>query len=194
MKTKTQKVVSAVEGWIVDQELPRRPGLKVLRPNHPDHGLSDDEIEERSEFITWHLRQEVALLNVIPTPELDTGFFVAEAEVSDTEYSAFNTHDFQRLRQPFNWPAWVQEKQALKVKDLALLHSCLGTEEGRANTLARFKKLLQDEFQDKLEKLATQLHQASSKQDPNEVRSKIRRIQRQVRELSQVWANHAWAP
>jgi len=194
MKTKKQKVVNAVEGWFVEEELPHRYGLKVIKPNHPDHGLTEDEVDARNEFIAWYLRQETALLNLIPAPETDNGFFLADLEVTDTEYSAFNTHDFQRLRCPVNWKAYAQKKLAQKVEDLAILYSCLSTAEGQTNTQARFKRLLEAEYQDKLENLAKKLHKAKDRVDQAEVRRKIRRIQRQVWELCSIWAKHAQAP
>ena len=194
MKTKNEKVVYAVEGWLLEEELPTRSGLKVLKSNHPDHGLTEDEVEARNEFIAWHLSQETALLNLIPASEGDNGFFLADLEVTDTEYSAFNTHDFQRFRCPVNGKAYAQKKLAQKVKDLAILHSCLSTAEGRVSTQARFKGLLEAEFQDRLENLAQKLHQARDGVDQAEVRLKIGRIQRQVWELSSTWAKHAQAP
>ena len=102
MKSKTQKVVNAVEGWFVTEELPHSPGLKIHRPNHPDHGLSEDEVEARNEFIAWHLRQELGALLLIPAMESAGDFFLADLDVTDSGYSAFNTHDFQQMRGAIN--------------------------------------------------------------------------------------------
>ena len=194
MKTKKQIVVNAVEGWIVESELPNNRAIKALRPNHPNHGLTEDEIEERSEFIAWRLRQETALLDIIPTPESDHGFFIADLEVTDTEYSAFNTHDYQRMKSRPNWAVIAKQKLIDRVQELALLHSCLSTEAGRTNTKERFKKFLEDEFQDKLEKLAQRLHRTKGSEGQSEIKCKIGQIQRQILELYQVWAKHAQAP
>lgn len=194
MKNTKQIVVNAVHPWIIEQDLPPNGTLKAWRPNHPNHGLTEDEIEERTEFIAWHLRQETALLDIIPTPNRDYGFFIADLEVTDTEYSAFNTHDYQRQRCRVNWAIIAKQKLVDRVQELALLHSCLSTEAGQANTKERFKKFLEDEFQEKLDKLAQRLHQAKDGQTQAELRTKIRRIQNQVWELSQVWAKHAQAP
>lgn len=194
MKTKTQKVVYAVEGWIVESELPNNRAFKALRPNHPNHGLTEDEIDERKEFIAWHLRQEMALLDIIPAPDMGSEFFIADLEVTDTEYSAFNTHDYQRMKSRANWAVIAKQKLVARVKDLALLHSCISHEEGKANTKERFKKFLEDEFQEKLEKLARRLHKTKSSEGQAEIRCKLRQIQGQILELHRVWAKHAQAP
>lgn len=194
MKTKKQIVVNAVEGWIVESELPNNRALKALRLNHPNHGLTEDEIEERNEFIAWFLRQELTLLDIIPTPESDNSFFIADLEVTDTEYSAFNTHDYQRMKSRPNWAVIAKQKLIDRVQELALLHSCISQEAGKANTKERFKKFLEDEFQEKLEKLAQRLHKAKDSAGQADIRCKIGQIQRQILELHQVWAEHAQAP
>ena len=187
MKSKTQIVVNAVEGWFVTEELPHRGGLRVLRPNHPDHGLSEDEVEARNEFIAWHLRQELGALLLIPAIESAGDFFLADLDVTDSEYSAFNTHDFHQMRGTINWWAYAERKLEDRVNDLALLCSCLSHEEGRRNTKARYTRLLQHEFQDKLDRLAQQLHVARDPEAKAEAGRKIGRIQQQVWKLNQIW-------
>ena len=191
MKSKTQKVVNAIEGWLIEEELPHRGGLRVLRPNHPDHGLSEDEVEARNEFIAWYLRQELGALLLIPATESAGDFFIADLDVTDSEYSAFNTHDFHQMRGKINWQACAERKLEKRVKDLALLCSCLSHEEGRRNTKARYIRLLQHEFQDKLDRLARQLHEARDPEAQAEARRKIGQIQRQVWKLNQVWSKYS---
>jgi AraC-like DNA-binding protein len=49
------------EDMIPEEELPVRAGIKVIRRNDPDYGLSEDEIADRNEFIRCHLAREFEL-------------------------------------------------------------------------------------------------------------------------------------
>ena len=191
MKSKTQKLVNTVEGWLVEEEMPYRPGLKTLRPNHPDHGVSEYEVEARNEFIAWYLKQELGALLKLPRMQSSGDLFIADLDVTDSEYSAFNTHDFQQMRGAINWREYAERKLEKKVKDLALLCSCLSHEEGRRNTKARYTRLLQHEFQGKLDRLARHLHEARDSDAQAETKRKIRQIQQQVWKLNQIWTKHS---
>jgi hypothetical protein len=43
------------ENWIPEEELPTCSGLVVVHKKDPNHGLSDDEIQDRLEFIRCYL-------------------------------------------------------------------------------------------------------------------------------------------
>lgn len=54
------------DSWIPEEEMPARAGLKVIRKNHPDFGLTEDEIQDRNEFIRCYLMSEFESLLMIP--------------------------------------------------------------------------------------------------------------------------------
>jgi hypothetical protein len=100
-----QMVCAEVDSWITEEELPTSAALKVIRTASPDFGLSQEEIQERNEFISWYLMQDFKVLLLIPATEYttETEFFsVPEYTVTDSGYSAFNTVDFQRNRPKFD--------------------------------------------------------------------------------------------
>jgi hypothetical protein len=90
----TKKNSYAVDSWIVDEELPVRANLKVVKRNDPDNGLSEDEIMDRNEFIRCYLLQDLDMLMTIPKQDTEDDFFIHDCDVTDSEYSAFNTHDY----------------------------------------------------------------------------------------------------
>ncbi len=191
MKRKQEKIVSAVEGWIVAEELPAGAGLNVIRPNDPHAGLSRDEIEEWAEFIAWYLRQDMAVLLLIPAPAGSDDFYLADHQVTETEYSAFCTHDFQRLMRPFNKADYAYKKLLERVRDLGLLYSVLSDEEGRRNTRDRFRTLLERELSERLGRLLLALQRTSDREKKDALIKRIGRIQRQVRECEAVWERYS---
>ena len=46
-----QQISFTVDNWIAEEELPVRANLKVIRRNDPDYGLTEEEIQDRNEFI-----------------------------------------------------------------------------------------------------------------------------------------------
>lgn len=194
MKKHTKQTVGEVEGWIEAQQLPVKAGLKVVRQWDVHQGRSEEEVEAWAEFIGWHLRQDRILLLLVPGQEAGDGFFIGDYGVGDSEYSAFNTHDFDRLRGEFNRRAYARRKLLERVEELALIHSCISDEAGRRNTEARFRGLLEREFGEQLDKLAEKLIGTSDRERQAEIKRRIEAIRRQVGECERVWAKRAWAP
>ena len=69
----TEQVSFAVDSWIAEEELPVRASIKVIRINDPNYGLTEDEIEDRNEFIRCHLLGEFELLTMIPKQDNENG-------------------------------------------------------------------------------------------------------------------------
>ena len=78
--------------WIDDDELPTRASLKVIRLNDPDYGMTQDEIDNRNEFIKCYIQRDFEALLMIPVEKIERDFFI-----DNWEESAFNTEDFYRL-------------------------------------------------------------------------------------------------
>jgi hypothetical protein len=66
------------DSWIDQEELPVRAGLKVIRKNDPDYGLSEDEVMDRNEFIRYYLLQEFELLLMIPKKDGEDDLFITD--------------------------------------------------------------------------------------------------------------------
>ena len=62
--------------WIDEKELPIKANLKVVRKNDPDYGLTEEEIQDRNEFIRCHLLSEFQLLTMIPKQDRQDDFFI----------------------------------------------------------------------------------------------------------------------
>ena len=54
-----RQITKTVDSRIVEEDLPVRANLKVIRINAPDYGLTDDEIQDRNEFIRCYLLNEL---------------------------------------------------------------------------------------------------------------------------------------
>ena len=77
--------------WIDIEELPVRANLKVVRINDPDYGMTQDEINDRNEFIRCFILQDFEAILRVPAQRLERDFFI-----ENWEESAFNTIDYFR--------------------------------------------------------------------------------------------------
>jgi hypothetical protein len=141
MKSKQKTIEQCVD----KEELPARANLRVIRRNSLDYGLTADEIMDRNEHIRCHILRKFGLLLSISKQDPEDDFFI-----QDFEDSAFNTHDFQKTRDPFNKYAYAIRQIMEQVKDLAIMHSSISTAEGRWNTQKRYEALVDNKFRDRL--------------------------------------------
>lgn len=179
------------ESFFPDEQLPPRPGLKVIHKNDPDFGLTDDEIQDRYEFIRCYLMKDFEVLFLIPRPDFKDDFFVAELNVTQQGYSAFNTHDFQNLHWPFNKYKYAMKKILERVKDLAIMHSCISRADDRRQVYERFQALLQRGFIDQVEDLARRLHLEESAARIRQIKRKISRLKVETFKCIAVWERYA---
>jgi hypothetical protein len=68
---------------IPEEELPSRAGLIVIRKNDPNYGLSDEEIQDRIEFIRCYLLKEFEIILSVPRQDHTDDFFVQDYLVMD---------------------------------------------------------------------------------------------------------------
>ena len=61
----TEQISHTVDGWIAEEELPVRANLTVIRTNDPNYGFTEDEVQDRNEFIRCYLLRDFELLNMI---------------------------------------------------------------------------------------------------------------------------------
>jgi len=182
---------TAIDKWIVEEELPVREGLKVIRLNDPDYGLTEDELDERNEFIQWYLLQDYSLLLMVPKQERETDFFIVDLDVAAPGYSAFNTHDFQDALKPFNKYRYAMKKVMERIRDLAILHSCLSSPEGRLNTHRRYEAFLEARFRSRLAYLIEYCQMTDDPDRRLELKQKIAELTRRILEAEGIWERFA---
>ena len=190
MKTENQ-ISSAVDTWIAEEDLPVHTHLKVIKKNDPDYGLSEDEIQDRNEFIRWYLRQDFGMLTMIPKQDEESGFFIGDYGVDDEEYSAVNTMDFHRLLRPFNKYHYAMKKIMERVKDLAIMHSSISDEEGRLETYRRYEALVDREFRHRLLTLAGRHKGEADEEKRYWMKRKIVELSRRILDCKRIWAQYA---
>jgi hypothetical protein len=142
------QISQTVGKWIKEEQISRPAFLRVIRINDPWGGISEDEIEDARKYIRWYLNRDFELLLLIPAHPKETDFWFSSYE--EFVESAFNTRDFEALQRPFNKYGYRIKKVLEKVKDLAILYSCITSAEGREETLRRYENLVSDEFRDRL--------------------------------------------
>jgi len=175
------------EDRIPEEELPVRAGIKVVRRNSSDYGLSEDEIADRNEFIRCYLAREFELLMMIPSPAQEENFFIPDYHASDDAYSAFNTHDFQRTLKPFDKFGYAMKKIKERVEAIAILHSVISREEGRENTFRRFNALVEFEFREPLFSYVDRYKAAKTDEQRQRLKQKIGELNRRILEAKKAW-------
>lgn len=184
-------ISNTVDSRFVEEKLPVAANIKVIRKNDPNYGLSEDEIQDREEFIRCYLLQDFELLMMIPKQTTEDDFFTVDCTVDNEEYSAFNTHDFQRQQRPFNRYHYAMKKIMERVKDLAIMHSCISSSEDRQMVYERFKSFMAFKFVDEVEELARQLHHTESYNQQPQIRRKIEKLSREIRNCMKIWERYA---
>ena len=184
-----QNISETVSKWLNEEAQPRARRIMAVRKNNPWYGMSDEEIEDRREFIRCYLLKDFELVLMLPVQPRETDFWFASHD--EFRESAFNTWDFERMRRPFDKYGYRVEKVLEHVKDLALLHSCISQPEGRERIKARFELVLDNEFRGQLFNLAERYRRTCDEERRFELRCRIARINRQVLECKRIWEEHS---
>jgi hypothetical protein len=179
------------ENWVPEEEMPVRAGLKVICRNHPDYGLTEDEIQDRNEYIRCYLLKDFEVLMLIPKQDNEVDFFIHDCDVSSEHYSAFNTHDFQQRIRLFNSQGYAMRQIMQRVKDLAIMHSSISQPENRQAVYGRFVNLMAFEFVDQLEELSRQLHADISYSEQARIKRKITRLGLNILKCKRIWERYA---
>ena len=184
-------VNSTVDNWIIEEDLPVRATLRVVRRNDPDFGLSQDEIQDRNEYISCYLIRDYEVLIMLPNQDPEDSFFIGDFDVTDAEYSAFHTHDFQRKLKPFDRYGYAMKKILERVNDLAILHSVVTTPEGKANVCRKLESLMELEFRIPLLDLVARYGNTTDQDKRYSLKQKIGRINRRILECRKIWEQFA---
>ncbi len=185
-----EAIGETVDEWI--QEVQRPALLSVIRANDPWEGMSEEEIEDRREYIRWYINQDFVLLLLIPTHPRGNEIWFSDYEEFRT--SAFGTVDFARTQRPFNAYGYRIKKVLEKVKELAILYSCLTSAEGREQTLGRYENLVNREFRDRLMNLVDKYQIADDLDEKMLLKGKIAKQSCHIMKCKEVWQKYStWA-
>ena len=177
--------------WIVDEDLPASPALKVIRNCDANYGLTEDEIQDRNEFIRCYLLKGFELLTMIPEEEPEDNFFIPDCDVNSPEYSAFNSHDFQKNLKPFDNYGYAMKKILEHVKDLAIRHSVCSFAEDRKQLFERYDGYLNERFRHYLGYLESQYGLAEKESTKMTLRRKINQVKWRITECKNIWEQYA---
>ena len=182
---KTQNMNWAVDSWIDEEELPVKANLKVIRKNHPNYSMTQEQIDDRNEFIRCYILQGFESLLMIPKPVSENDFFI-----ENFEESAFNTVDFQTTLRPFNKYSYAIEKTMERVKDLAIMHSSLTSPERRTSVYRQYEAFINSAFRNQLSACVERFQKACEERRW-ELRRKIAELNRRIIECNRIWEQYA---
>jgi hypothetical protein len=176
-----------IENWIPEEELPIRAGLVAIRENNPNYGLTEDEIQDRNEFIRCYLLKDFEPLMMIPNQTSGTDFFIQDCEVFEAEYTAFNTHDFQNQMRPFNKYGYAMKKIMEDVKNMAIIHSCCTYPEQRQDVCRKYETFVNGRFRNRLLSLIKQYKKVDHEDRRYLLKQKIAKLNRRILECKRIW-------
>jgi len=186
-----QIISETVSKWLEEENQSRVGRVVAIRKNSPWYGMSDEEIEDRREFIRCYLVKDFELILMLPVQPSENDFWFSSHQ--EFMESAFNTWDFQKVRRPFDKYGYRVKKVLEHVKDLALLHSCISQPEGRKNVQDRFEMVLNEEFRNQLLALVERQRKTFDEERRFELRRKIARLSRYLLECKAIWQKYsAW--
>jgi hypothetical protein len=184
-------ISNTVDSRFVEEELPVAANIKVIRRSDPNYGLSEDEIQDRLEFIRCYMLQDFELLMMISKQTTEVDFFIVDCTADDVEYSAFNTHDFQRQQRPFNKYHYAMKKIMERVKDLAIMHSCISSPEDRQDVYQKYEALVNSEFRKQLLPLTKQYRWWQNEEKRYQLKQRIAKLNRRILECKIIWERYA---
>ena len=180
-----QTISETVSKWLEEETQPRVRRVVAVRKNSPWYGMSEEEIEDRREFIRCYLVKDFELILMIPVQPKENDFWF-ESHQEFVE-SPFNTWDFQKMRRPFDKYGYRVKKVLEHLKDLAILHSCISQPEGRKNTQDRFETVVNEEFRNPLLELVERHRKTFDEERRSELRRKIATLSRYLLECKAIW-------
>ena len=177
-----------MNNWIDENELPVRADLQVVKINDPDYTMTQDEIEDRNEFIRCYILSGFEALLTIPVKKLESDFFV-----EDWQESAFNTEDYYRMypKMGFNRYSFRIKKILQEVEHLAILYSCISDNQGKQRTFNRYKTLVDNEFRNKALFLNGKYRITNDSEERLALREKISEMNKRILQCKKIWEQYA---
>ena len=165
-----------------------RRGVLLRVGRQSDPWANEEEIEDIKEFIRWYLNKNFVALLQIPLPPREGDFWFSSYE--EFLESAFNTHDFHKDRKPFDKYGYRVKKVLEKVKDLAILYSCISSGEDRKDTQSRYENLVNREFRNRILYIAEKYRRESDEDERVVLRGKIAKLNRKILECKIIWEKY----
>jgi len=178
-----------MDKWMEEGSLQKTLALKVIRKNDPWQGMSEEEIEDRKEFIRWYINKDFELLLWIPVQPRESDFWFSSLE--EFKQSAFNTWDFQKNRKPFDKYGYRIKKIIERVKELAILHSCVSQPEGRENLHNRYKLIIENEFRSQILELVEKVNKTEDREKKAKIIEKIVKLNSAIYQCKTVWEKYS---
>ena len=177
-----------MNNWIDENELPVRADLQAVKIKDPDYGMTQDEIEDRNEFIRCYILSGFETLLTIPVKKLESDFFV-----EDWAESAFNTEDYYRMypKMRFNRYSFRIKKILQEVEHIAILYSCVSDNQGRQRTFNRYKTLVEKEFRNKALFLIGKYRITNDSEERLALREKISELNKRILQCKKIWEQYA---
>ena len=177
-----------MNNWIDENELPVRADLQVVKINDPDYTMTQDEIEDRNEFIRCYILSGFEALLTIPVNKYESDFFI-----ENWEESAFNTEDYYRMypKMGFNRYSFRIKKILQEVEHLAILYSCISDNQGRQRTFNRYKTLVDNEFRNKALFLIGKYRITNDSEERLALREKISELNKRILQCKKIWEQYA---
>jgi len=177
-----------MNNWIDENELPVRADLQVVKINDPDYTMTQDEIEDRNEFIRCYILSGFEALLTIPVNKYESDFFI-----ENWEESAFNTVDYYRMypNTGFNRYSFRIKKILQEVEHLAILYSCISDNQGRQRTFNRYKTLVDHEFRNKALFLNGKYRITNDSEERLALREKISELNKRILQCKKIWEQYA---
>lgn len=198
-ETETKEVLNMNKNQTKEQELIDVEELPVhtyLQPIRVFDGLYPEDEEERQaywDFIKWAMTREHAVLLSIPQQKNESDIWQNDLDEFGNDSSAFNTMDYQKLHpSTFNKYQYRLTKIYEKLKDLALLHSCISQPKGRENTMQRFKSLVENEFRDEAIMLVETYKKYPHLVNKEKLIERISELNRRIRKCKRIWQEYAY--
>ena len=177
-----------MNNWIDENELPVRADLQVVKINDPDYTMTQDEIEDRNEYIRCYILSGFEALLTIPLQKFEGDFFI-----ENWEESAFNTEDYYRMypNMGFNRYSFRIKKILQEVEHLAILYSCISDNQGRQRTFNRYKTLVDKEFRNKALFLIGKYRITNDSEERLALREKISEMNKRILQCKKIWEQYA---
>ena len=179
------------DSWTREQDLPPSAALKVIRLNDPNHGLTEDEIQDRNEFIRCYILSNFELLTMIPKHIPENDFFIPDVDVFHEEYSAFNTVDFHKTLGLFDKYGYAMNKIMERVKELAIIHSSATSRDSRNHAYQRYEAFVEIEFRYQLLDLVKEYKNTFRPERRYFIKHKIGELNRRIMECRRIWERYA---
>ncbi|MGD0920015.1 MAG: hypothetical protein ABSB22_26560 [Thermodesulfobacteriota bacterium] len=182
-------ISQTVSKWVEEESHQRTLALKVIRKNDPWRDMLEEEIEDSKEFIRCYLLRDFELLLQIPTEPRENDFWFSNHQ--EFMESAFNTHDFQKDKKPFDKYGYRNKKVLEQIKDMAILHSCISQAEGRDNIYKRYKSIIENEFRVPILELVNRLNKVTDREKRSEIIPKIVKLNYGIFDAKTIWQKYS---